>query len=68
MPSVQVTDQRPSITSISAQGDTVVLFGREQGRIRGSNTPYDVEFVERFTFVDGRLASVRIIVAHSAPR
>ena len=59
-----VDDQHPHVEDVLAQGDSVVLFGREQGRIRASGKPYDVEFVQKFTFQDGRLAAVRIIVAH----
>jgi ketosteroid isomerase-like protein len=57
-------DQRPVVTDVFAEGNTVVLFGREQGRIRETGQHYDVEFVERFKFEDGRLSGVRIIGAH----
>ena len=60
-----VIDQRPEITTVLAQDDVVVLIGREQGRIRDTGQEYDVEFVHRFTFRDGRLASVRIIAARA---
>ena len=60
----EVEDQRPEVTQVYAEGQDVVLFGREQGRIRPTGKPYDVEFVQRFTFRDGRLAAVRIIAAH----
>jgi uncharacterized protein len=63
-----VEDQRPEIANVFAEGDTVVLFGREQGRIRATGQPYDMEFVERFTFREGRLAAIRIIAAHTAPK
>jgi ketosteroid isomerase-like protein len=59
-----VVDQRPEITNVFAEGDTVALFGREQGRIRESGQSYDVEFVEKFTFRDGRLFAIRIIAAY----
>ena len=59
-----VEDQRPEINNVFAEGDTVVLFGRERGRLRGSGQAYDMEFVEKFTFRDGRLSAVRIIAAH----
>lgn len=63
-------DQQPRVTDVFAEGETVVLFGREQGRIRATGQRYDVEFVEKFTFSEGRLAAVRIIAAHalSGPR
>ncbi len=59
-----VDDQRPEITNVVAHGNAVVLFGRERGRIRATGHPYDVEFVERFTFRDERLVSIRIIAAY----
>jgi ketosteroid isomerase-like protein len=59
-----VDDQRPEITNVVAHGNAVVLFGRERGRIRATGQAYDVEFVERFTFRDERLVSIRIIAAH----
>lgn len=58
-------EQRPEITSVTAQGDTVVLIGRERGRIRATGAQYDVEFVERFVFREGRLAAVKIIAART---
>ena len=61
-----VDDQRPEVRDIFAEGDTVILFGRERGVIRDSQTRYDVEFVERFTYREGRLAGVRIVAAHAA--
>jgi ketosteroid isomerase-like protein len=63
-----VTDQRPVITDVFAEGDRVVLFGRESGAVRATGLRYDVEFVQRFTFRDDRLVSVQIVVAHSMPR
>lgn len=60
-----VEDQQPKITRIFTEGDTVVLFGRERGRIRATGQAYDVEFVEKFTFRDERLAAVRIIAAYA---
>jgi ketosteroid isomerase-like protein len=62
-----VEDQRPEITNILAEGDAVVIFGRERGRFREGQRPYDVEFVQRFTFRDERLAALRIIVANTSP-
>ena len=58
-----VDDQRPEIQNVVAEGESVVLFGREHGVIRETGHPYDVQFVQRFTFVEGRLASIRIVAA-----
>jgi ketosteroid isomerase-like protein len=59
-----IADQRPQIRETFAEGDTVILFGTERGNIKESGFRYHVEFVERFTFRDGRLASLRIVAAY----
>jgi ketosteroid isomerase-like protein len=38
----QVEEQRPEILSVVAQGNTVVVIGREQGRFRPTGRNYDV--------------------------
>ena len=59
-----VEDQKPEITNVYSEGDSVVLFGRERGRVRATGQPYHVEFVQRFTFREERLVAVRIIAAN----
>jgi uncharacterized protein len=60
-----VEEQRPEISSVFAEGDAVVIFGHERGRLVATGAAYSVEFVQRYTFRDGRLADVRIIAAHA---
>jgi ketosteroid isomerase-like protein len=60
-----VEDQQPMISNVLAQGDVVVMFGTERGRIRTSGMAYHVEFVDRFTFVDNALKNIRVIVART---
>lgn len=60
-----VEGQRPVLTSIMQQGDTIVVFGRETGIHRSGGGAYVVEFVQKFTFREGRLASIRSIVARA---
>jgi ketosteroid isomerase-like protein len=60
-----VEDQTPEIVNVVAQGDTVVLIGREQGVLRSTGERYDIQFVEKFSFRDGRLAAVQIVAARS---
>ena len=62
-----VTDQRPEIRDAFAEGDKIVVLGRETGTIRSSGIRYEVEFVERFIYREGRLAAVQIVLAHSRP-
>ena len=60
-----IDEQRPEISSVTADGDDIVVIGREQGRIRATSAAYDVQFVQRFKFKEGKLASVQIIAANS---
>lgn len=60
-----VEDQRPEVKDLFVEGEKIVMFGRETGTLRANGMRYDVEFVERFTFRNGLLAAVRIIVAHT---
>jgi ketosteroid isomerase-like protein len=62
-----VVDQRPEIRDVFAEGDRVVILGRETGTLRSTGRTYEVEFVERFTFREGRLAAVQIIAAYAKP-
>ena len=57
-------NQTPEILNVVSQANSVVLIGRDRGRIRATGKPYDVEFVDRFTFSGGRLRSIRVIAAH----
>lgn len=52
-------DQQAELTSVIAQGDTVVVLGREQGRYVATGRPYDLTFVQEFTFRDGKVARIR---------
>lgn len=61
-----VEDQQPVVSNVLTQGSVVVMFGTETGRIRTTGASYRVEFVHRFTFVDGALHNVRIIAARAA--
>jgi ketosteroid isomerase-like protein len=62
-----LTNQRPEVRDLFAEGNRVVLFGRETGTIRATGANYDMEFVERFTFRGDRLIAVQIIAAHRNP-
>ena len=61
-----VEDQRAEISSITTDDEHIVVIGRERGRIRESGAPYDVQFVQRFRFREGKLAKLLIIGANSA--
>jgi ketosteroid isomerase-like protein len=56
-------DQRPEVRSVVAQGDTVVVHGRESGRVRASGLAYDFEWVQFYTYRDGYVSVVREFIA-----
>ena len=61
-----IDDQRPTIHNVITEHDLVVLFGEERGVIRETGAAYHMQFVHRFTFVGGRLKSIRIVAAKAA--
>jgi ketosteroid isomerase-like protein len=54
-----LANQQPEIQTITAQGDTLLMVGRESGTIRASGQPYDLHFVYQFNFRDGLICGVR---------
>lgn len=60
-----VRDQRPEPLGLTAQGDTVMVMGRETGRWVESGEPYEVLLAQQFTFRDGRLAAFRSVAAEA---
>ncbi len=59
----QVKDQRPEINKLVPQGDTVVVFLREQGRYRSTNQEYDLHAVLLYTFRGRKVAHVHELIA-----
>jgi ketosteroid isomerase-like protein len=55
----QVEDQRPEIQSVVAQGDTVVVLGREQGRFRPTGRSYDLHWMHQYIFKNGKIVLMR---------
>ncbi len=52
----EIENQTSRLSGIIAQGDEVVVFGREQGRFVQTSHDYDLYFVQRFIFRDGLIA------------
>jgi ketosteroid isomerase-like protein len=55
------SEQTPHIETVVAQGDTVVIIAHEHGKMLPDKTPYQVQWVQIFTFAGDRVAKVRQI-------
>jgi uncharacterized protein len=55
-------DQEAEVISLVAQGDTIVIFARERGRIRATGKPYACHWVQFFTFANGKLKRFRALI------
>ncbi|WP_406694994.1 nuclear transport factor 2 family protein [Singulisphaera sp. Ch08] len=58
-------EQCPELESVVAQGDTVVVSGRERGRYKETGHDYDVQWVQFHTFFEGKLIHMRQLVTHT---
>jgi len=56
-----VEDQCPEVLTLVAQGDTVIIVAREQGRIRSTGRKYDMHWVQMFTLRNGQVVRFRQI-------
>jgi uncharacterized protein len=52
-------DQRPEVLTVVAQGETVVISAHETGRFRATGRPYDIHWVQFFTFRAGQMIRFR---------
>jgi ketosteroid isomerase-like protein len=60
-------DQRPEIISLIAQGNTVAVIMREQGRYRPTGKPYDLRGIQLFEFRGGQVARLQEFGASERP-
>ncbi|MEM1228847.1 MAG: nuclear transport factor 2 family protein [Planctomycetota bacterium] len=51
----QVASQYPEVQDVVAQGDTVIVNGRESGRLRGVEKSYAIDWMQRFRFGNEKL-------------
>ncbi len=58
-----VCDQQTQITTVTAQADTVAVFGAERGKIVQSGESYYARFVLNFKIKDGKVAAIDEVVA-----
>jgi uncharacterized protein len=59
----RLADQRAELLAVAAIGNDVVMFAREQGRVRASGAVYDVLWSQQYTFRDGQIARIRGVFA-----
>src|SRR5262245_10818804 len=52
----ELEDQQPEVLSLVAQGDSVVVVGRERGRFKATGRPYEIHWTQVYTFRNGRVA------------
>jgi ketosteroid isomerase-like protein len=58
-----VSDQRPEIEGMIAQGDSVAVLLRESGVFKATGQAYSLRGVQWFTFADGKIKRIDEIVA-----
>ncbi len=56
-----VKNQRPEIINLNAQGNSLIVVAREQGEAVSTGKPYDLHWVQMFTFRDRKLARIHEI-------
>lgn len=54
----QIEEQRPEVLSVVAQGDTVVVVGRERGRFRATGREYEAHWMHQYRLEGGKVASI----------
>lgn len=62
-----LAEQQAEILSVVAQGDTVVLLAEERGKIRATDAPYHIRWVQFFTFRENKIVRLRGVTAPIAP-
>jgi uncharacterized protein len=55
----QVEEQQPEIQSVVAQGNTVVVIGRDRGRFRPTGRTYDLHWMHQYTFEGDKIIRMR---------
>ena len=61
----QVEEQQPVVESITAQGNSIVVIGKERGRYCASGQAYCLHLVQEFRFEGDKLRRFREIVSNA---
>jgi uncharacterized protein len=59
-------NQVPQILSVVAQGNAVVLLGRETARFRQTGNDYEMHWMQHYTFRDGKLVTMIELIDSAA--
>jgi len=59
----RLADQRAELLAVAAIGNDVVMFAREQGRVRANGAVYDILWSQQYTFRDGLIMRIRGVFA-----
>lgn len=62
----QLEEQQPEILTVVAQGDTVVVVGRERGRFRPTGRDYELNWMHEYRFRGDKIAHMRELVDSAA--
>ena len=54
----QIEDQRPEVLSVVAQGDMVVVVGKERGRFRATGREYEVHWMHQYRLEGGKVVRI----------
>jgi uncharacterized protein len=62
----QIEEQQEEIRTVVAQGDTVIIVGREQGRFRPTGRSYELHWMHQYTFRHGKIVRMRELLDSAA--
>lgn len=62
----QVEDQQPEVLSIVAQGDTVVVLGKERGRFRPTGREYELHWMHQYKLAGDKVVQIIELVDSGA--
>lgn len=59
-----LTEQKAEVLSVVAQGDTVALLAKEEGKVRQTGESYRIVWAQFFTFSNGKIVRMRGVAAN----
>src|SRR5687767_7372998 len=62
----QIEEQQEEIQTVVAQGDTVIVVGKEKGRFRPTGRKYELHWMHQYTFKQGKIVRMRELLDSAA--